>query len=392
MQKKTVRDIDVHNKRVLERVDFNVPLDENLQVTDDKRIRESLPTIQHLIGQGARLILASHLGRPKGKVKEDMRLKPAANSLAELLGHPVKMAPDCIGPEVEKLVNELKPGEILLLENLRFHAEEEANDPEFARKLASLADIYVNDAFGSAHRAHASTEGVAHYLPAVAGFLMEKELNILGNALDHPQRPFIAILGGAKISDKIGVIRNLLQKADTILIGGGLANTFLKAQGLEIGDSLVEVDAVETARELINSGSRKLVLPIDVVVADAFDAEAQNHIVQVHQVLPGWRIMDIGPATIALFREKLKGAKTVVWNGPMGVFEFPPFAKGTNVIAHTLAELQDATTIVGGGDSSAAIEQAGLADKVTHVSTGGGASLEFLEELELPGVAALNDR
>ncbi|MSP13270.1 MAG: phosphoglycerate kinase [Chloroflexi bacterium] len=392
MPKKTVRDVDVHNKRVLDRVDFNVPLDEQLQITDDKRIRESLPTIKYLIGQGARLILASHLGRPKGKVNKGMSLKPAADRLAELLAQPVKMASDCVGPEVEQMAKGLKAGEVLLLENLRFHPEEEENNPEFARQLASLADIYVNDAFGSAHRAHASTEGVAHYLPAVAGFLMEKELNILGNALNNPQHPFIAILGGAKISDKIGVIRNLLNKADTILIGGGMANTFLKAKGLEIGDSLVEAEALPTAQELLSSGSHKLVLPFDVVIADAFDAKAQNHVVQVSQVPPGWRILDIGPATIDLFREKLKGARTVVWNGPMGVFEFPPFAKGTNAIAHALADLQNATTIIGGGDSAAAIEQAGLADKVTHVSTGGGASLEFLEGLELPGVITLNDR
>jgi len=390
MDKKTVRDVDVRGKRVLVRVDFNVPLAEG-KVADDTRIRAALPTIRYLIEQGARVILMSHLGRPKGQVKEELRMAPVAARLSELLGQPVLTADDCIGPQVQALVKELKPGQVLLLENTRFHPEERKNDPDFARELASLAEVYVNDAFGTAHRAHASTEGVAHYLPAVAGFLMEKEIEFLGKALESPEHPFVAILGGAKISDKIGVIENLLGKVNVLLIGGGMANTFFKAQGYDVGESLVEDESLDTAREMLAKAGDKLVLPVDVVVADAFAADAQSKIVGVDAVPAGWRILDIGPRTVALFKDKLAGAKTVVWNGPMGVFEFPKFATGTVEIAKALAEL-DAMTIIGGGDSVAAVYQAGLADKMTHISTGGGASLEFLEGKTLPGIAALADK
>ncbi|HEY63977.1 MAG TPA: phosphoglycerate kinase [Caldilineae bacterium] len=391
MNKKTVRDIDVRGKRVLVRVDFNVPLADG-KVTDDTRIRAALPTIQYLIDQGAKVILMSHLGRPKGQVKPELSLKPVAEHLSQLLGKPVKMAPDCVGPEVEAMAAELQPGDVLLLENTRFHPEERKNDPAFAQQLAKLGDIYVNDAFGSAHRAHASTEGVAHYLPAVAGFLMEKELNFLGKALEAPERPFIAILGGAKISDKIGVIQNLLGKVDALLIGGGMANTFLQAQGYDMAESLVEEDSLDTAKQLLQEGEGKIVLPVDLVVADAFDANANRKVVPVDEVPAGWRALDIGPATIAHFTNRLSGAKTVVWNGPMGVFEFPAFAEGTFAIARALAELEDAVTIIGGGDSVAAVKQSGVADKITHISTGGGASLEFLEGKTLPGVAVLQDK
>ena len=389
MTKKTVRDIDVAGKRVLVRVDFNVPMKDG-QVTDDTRIRASLPTIQYLLDHHARLILMSHLGRPKA-VDESLRLAPAAARLGELLGRPVQAARDCIGPEVEQAVSALKPGDILLLENLRFHKEEEKNDPAFARALSALGDVYVDDAFGSAHRAHASTEGVAHLLPAVSGFLMEKELNYLGKALADPARPFVAILGGAKISDKIGVIQNLLPRVDRILIGGGMANTFLKARGLELGDSLVETNAMDTAKQLLFEHAEQLLLPTDAVVADRFDKDATAQVVEVTQVQPGWRILDIGPKTVETFRGELANAQTIVWNGPLGVFEFPRFAAGTLAIARALAD-SHATTIVGGGDSVAAVEQAGVADRITHISTGGGASLEFLEGKTLPGVAALMDK
>ncbi len=391
MNKKTIRDVPVAGKRVLVRVDFNVPL-EGGEVRDDTRIVAALPTIHYLLDEKARVILASHLGRPKGKPAPEFSLRPVAKRLGELLGMSVAFAGDCVGPEAEAAVATLRPGQVLMLENLRFHAEEEANDPEFSRKLASLADLYVNDAFGTAHRAHASTAGVAAFLPAVAGFLMEKEIDYLSRALEAPQRPFVAILGGAKISDKIGVVRNLLGKVDRLLIGGGMANTFLKAQGYDVAASLVEEDSVAIAEELMTQSGGKILLPTDAVVADAFAADAEAKVVPVGEVPEGWRILDIGPQTVSAFIEALRGAKTVVWNGPMGVFEFPRFAEGTFAMARALADLHDAVTIIGGGDSAAAVEQAGVADKVSHVSTGGGASLEFLEGKTLPGVAVLADR
>jgi phosphoglycerate kinase len=390
MNKKTIRDIEVQGKRVLVRVDFNVPL-KNGVVTDDTRIRAALPTLNYLLEHGAALVLCSHLGRPKNKVVPELRMDPVAARLAELLGRPVKKLDDCIGPEVEAAAKAARPGDVIMLENTRFHAEEEANDLGFARQLAALADVYVNDAFGTAHRAHASTEGVARYLPAVAGFLMEKELEFLGQATENPAHPYVAILGGAKISDKIGVIENLLVKCDRLLIGGGMANTFFKGMGFEVGDSLVEEEAVATARSLLEKAGGRLILPVDVVIADAFDNAAHTRVVAPNDVPAGWRILDIGPKTIATFESALGGAKTVVWNGPLGVFEMSNFARGTFAIAELLARL-DAVTVIGGGDSAAAVQQAGLAGKMSHVSTGGGASLEFLEGLVLPGVAALADK
>ncbi len=397
MDKKTVRDIDVTGKTVFVRVDFNVPLDEHQQVTDDTRIQAALPTINYLLDQGAALLLASHLGRPKG-VESKFSLAPAAHRLQEMLpDNRVVMATDCIGPGVDVLVRTLKPGDVLVLENLRFHGGEKKNDLEFAAALAAHADAYVNDAFGTAHRAHASTAGVPAVMRArgkdsAAGFLLEKEIAFLGNAVENPARPFVAILGGAKVSDKINVIRNLLGKVDALLIGGGMANTFFAAQGLEMGDSLVEAASIATARELLAEGGAKLILPVDAVVADAFAADANHKEVGVAEgVEPGWRILDIGSATIAHYANRLVGAKTVVWNGPMGVFEFEAFARGTQAVAGILGEL-DATTIIGGGDSVAAVKQAGLAGKMSHISTGGGASLEFLEGKVLPGVAALDDK
>jgi phosphoglycerate kinase len=388
--KKTIRDIEVEGKRVLVRVDFNVPLAES-RVADDTRISAALPTIHYLLEHGAKVILMSHLGRPKGRVVDGLRLDPVAECLAELLGRPVRKLDDCVGPEVEAVVAGMQPGDVILLENTRFYAEDESNDPDFAKRLAALGDIFVNDAFGAAHRAHASTVGVAEHLPSVAGFLMEKELTFLGQALTAPEHPFVAILGGAKVSDKIGVIDNLLTKVDALLIGGGMANTFLKAQSYEIGQSLMEDESLDVARKMLERAGDRLALPVDVVVADRFDAEAKSKVVPVDQVPQDWRILDIGPETVDLFKQRLAGAKTVVWNGPMGVFEFPRFAAGTEAIARILADLE-ATTIIGGGDSVAAVEQAGLADKMTHISTGGGASLEFLEGKELPGVAALLER
>ena len=389
-QKKTVRDIDVRGKRVLVRVDFNVPVKEG-KVGDDTRIRAALPTIEYLVNQGAAVILCSHLGRPKGGPEAKYSLKPVAEYLGGLMGKPVAFAEDCIGPTAEAAAQALKAGEVLVLENTRFYAEEEKNDPEMARKLASLAEIFVNDAFGTAHRAHASTEGVTHHLPAVAGFLLEKEIQYLGQAVAEPKRPFVAILGGAKISDKIGVIRNLLTKADQVLIGGGMANTFFKAQGYPVADSLVQDEALELARELLAAGSDKLRLPVDMVIADAFEAEAQHKTVPTGPVPDGWRILDIGPETVENYARVIAQAGTVVWNGPMGVFEFPAFAVGTVGIAKAVAA-SAAISVIGGGESVAAIQQSGLADQITHISTGGGASLEMLEGLVLPGVAALQDR
>jgi len=388
--KKSVTDIEVKGKRVLVRVDYNVPIKDD-KVVDDTRIVAAMPTLNYLLEHGAAVILFSHLGRPKGGPDPKFSLRPVAAHLSGLLGKPVAFANDCVGPTAEAAARALRPGEVLVLENTRFHPEEEKNDPELAKKMASLADIYVNDAFGSAHRAHASTEGVAHYLPAVAGFLMEKEIQYLGQAIEKPKRPFIAILGGAKISDKIGVIRNLLEKADQILIGGGMANTFFKAQGYPIGDSLCEDEALDTARQLLKSDNTHLRLPVDVVIGDKYDAEAEKKVMAMGPVPDGWRILDIGPATVANFGKTLAKAGTIVWNGPMGVFEFPRFADGTIGVAKAVASSK-AVSIIGGGDSVSAINQAGLADRITHISTGGGASLEMLEGIELPGLAALQDK
>lgn len=388
--KKTIRDIDVRGKKVLVRVDFNVPLKDGA-VGDDTRIRAALPTIEYLLTSGAAVILCSHLGRPKGGPDPKYTLQPVAEHLGKLMGKAVKFADDCIGEPAEKAAAGLKPGEVLVLENTRFHPGEEKNDLDLAQKLASLAEIYVNDAFGTAHRAHSSTEGVARFLPAVAGFLLEKEIKYLGEAIANPRRPFVAILGGAKISDKIGVIKNLLAKADTILIGGGMANTFLAARGFEMADSLVEADALDTAKELIKTGSDKLMLPVDLTLGDKFEETATVQTIDAGNVPAGWRALDIGPKTVAAFAEIIQGAGTVVWNGPMGVFEFASFARGTYGVAKAVAE-SGAISVIGGGESVAAIQQSGLADKITHISTGGGASLEMLEGLVLPGLAALNDK
>jgi phosphoglycerate kinase len=390
MNKKTVKDIDIKGKRVLMRVDFNVPMADG-KVTDDKRIKASLPTIQYILDQGASLILMSHLGRPKGGPDPEFSLRAASEVLSSLLGKPVKMAPDCVGPEVEKMAKALKPGEVLMLENTRFHAGEEKNDLELAKQMASLGEVYVNDAFGSAHRAHSSTEGVARFLPAVSGFLMEQELEYLGRAVSNPEHPYVAILGGAKISDKILVVETLLSKCDKLIIGGGMANTFLAAKGYAMQDSLVEAGSIDTAKSILSKAGNKLLLPVDVVIADKFDANANNKVVDVDKVPAGWRIMDIGPKSIEVFKAALNGAKLIVWNGPMGVFEMPKFAEGTFAIAKMLAT-SGATTVIGGGDSASAVKKAGVAKQMTHVSTGGGASLEFLEGKELPGVAALLDK
>ena len=395
MEKKTIRDIDVAGKRVLVRVDLNVPLSEDTgEILDNIRIKSVVPTISYLVDRKARVILCSHLGRPKGKPVDSLRMAPIAKRLSEIIGKPIATTQDCIGKDVEKAASELKNGEILLLENLRFHDEEEKNDPEFCKALAKLADIYVNDAFGTAHRAHASTEGVAKYLPAVAGFLMEKEIGIMGKALSNPIRPFASIVGGAKISDKIGVLDFILEKVDILLIGGGMVATFLKAMSYEVGKSSVEEDKLDLARKLMDKAKVKgvkLFLPIDIVVADKFAADAKSKTVAIDKVPGDWFIMDIGHKTIDLFEEELKKCKTIIWNGPMGVFEYPKFSRGTASIANTLAGAK-ATTIIGGGSTAEAVEEMGLVEKMTHVSTGGGASLEFLEGKTLPGVAALQDK
>ncbi len=388
--KKMLTDLDVKGKKVLVRVDFNVPISEG-KVGDDTRIQAALPTIKYLLENDAAVILCSHLGRPKGEPDPSFSLKPVADYLGTLLDVPVKFAEDCIGEVAQKAAEDLALNEVLVLENTRFHAGEKANDPEMAKELASLADLFVNDAFGSAHRAHASTAGVADYLPAAAGFLLEKEIKYLGNAIAEPERPFVAILGGAKVSDKIGVIDNLIKKADRILIGGGMANTFFKAQGYAMADSLVEDEVLDTAKELLDMAGGKLVLPVDVVIADAFEANAADKIMDVGDVPAGWRILDIGPRTVQAFSDIIKKAGTVVWNGPMGVFELDKFAKGTFEVTKAIAE-SDATGIVGGGDSASAIKKSGLEDKITHISTGGGASLEMLEGKMLPGLAALDDK
>jgi len=397
MNKLSIDKVDLKNKRVLVRVDFNVPLDEKLNVTNDIRIVESLPTIKKIISSEGKAILMSHLGRPKGERKPEFSLKPAAERLSNLIGKEVKLAPDCIGAETEKLVNEMKPGEIILLENLRFHKQEEKNDPEFAKQIAALGDIYINDAFGSAHRANASTEGVTKFIKTcVTGYLMQKELDYLGSALANPKRPYCAILGGAKISGKIDVINNLLDKVDTLIVGGGMAFTFFKAQGKEIGKSLLEAEKLDLAKELlekVKSSKMKFLLPVDVVVADEFKNDSPTTVVDVDKIPADKMGLDIGPKSIKLFSDELMKSKTIVWNGPMGVFEMSNFAKGTFAIAETLAKVTEvgAITVIGGGDSAAAIADAGLEKKVSHVSTGGGASLEFLEGKILPGVAALTD-
>lgn len=390
MNKKTVKDIDLKNKRVLMRVDFNVPMADG-KVTDDKRIRAALPTIKYVLEQNASLILMSHLGRPKSASDSEFSLRAASDVLSSLLGIPVKMAPDCVGADVERMAKELKPGEVLMLENTRFHAGEEKNDLDLAKQMASLGDVFVNDAFGSAHRAHSSTEGVARFLPAVSGFLMEQELEYLGRAVANPEHPYIAILGGAKISDKIDVVESLLSKADTLIIGGGMANTFLAAQGLNMQDSLVEESSLETAKGILAKSGDKLILPVDAIIADKFAEDANTQVVDVAEIPAGWRMLDVGPKTLALYKRALAGAKLIVWNGPVGVFELPKFAEGTFTLAHMVAE-SGATTVIGGGDSASAVKKAGVAKQMTHVSTGGGASLEFLEGKELPGVAALMDK
>jgi phosphoglycerate kinase len=391
--KRSVRDLDVQGKTVLVRVDYNVPLDHEGHVADATRIVATLPTIDFLRQQGAKTILMAHFGRPKGKADPKYSLKPVAEELSRRLGTEVPLAPDCVGPEVERMVKALQPGQVVLLENVRFHAGEEANDRDFARQLAALGDLYVNDAFGAAHRAHASTAGIAEYLPSAAGFLMHKELEVLGGILDNPKRPFVAIVGGAKVSTKLGVLESMLQRVDKLLIGGGMANTFLKARGLEVGKSLLEAELVETAADLDRRAKARgveLLLPDDVVAADKVAEGASSSVVDATAVPPDRAIVDIGPKAIAAYREALDGAGTILWNGPMGVFEIPAFAEGTRAIAQALAE-SSATTVIGGGESVAAVEQLGLADRMSHISTGGGASLELLEGRELPGVAALDD-
>ena len=394
--KKNIRDIDVAGKKILMRCDFNVPYDKKTgEILDDTRIVATIPTIRYLLDQNAAVILTSHLGRPKGEWKKENSLYSAREHLEELLGMPVPMTTDVLGPNTKEMAANLQPGQVMLVENLRFRKEEEKNDPEFSKELASLADIFVFDAFGCSHRAHASTAGVADYMPAVAGFLVEKELAVMGGALENPQRPLVSILGGAKVADKIGVINNLLNIADTIIIGGGMAYTFQKAMGGDIGESLLDEDRLNYARNMIALAKEKgvkFLLPVDNKITKEFSADAEYQVVTAGEIPDGWMGMDIGPKTVELFSEAIKGAGTVIWNGPMGVFEFDTFAQGTNAIAKALADLDGAITIVGGGDSAAAVEKSGLADKISHISTGGGASLEFLEGLALPGVVCLNDK
>lgn len=395
MQKLSIRDIDLKDKTVFCRVDFNVPLSGG-QITDDTRIRAAVPTIQYLIDHGAKVILASHLGRPKGEVKDELRLDPVANRLSELLGRPVTKTNEVIGPEVEAAARALKPGDVLLLENVRFLPGEEKNDPELAKAFAALADVYVNDAFGAAHRAHASTEGIAHHLkPAVSGLLLEKELRVLGEALENPKRPFTAIIGGAKVKDKIGVISNLLNKVDNLIVGGGLAYTFIKAKGLEIGRSLLDEEHIDLAKEFMKTAEEKGVkfyTPVDAVVADDFSEQANKKVVPIDAIPADWEALDIGPETVKLYADVIRGSKLVVWNGPMGVFEMDAFANGTKGVAEALADSKDTLSIIGGGDSAAAVEKFGLADRMDHISTGGGASLELMEGKILPGVAVLTDK
>ena len=394
MNKKTVKDIDLKEKKVFVRCDFNVPMDENRNITDNTRIVGALPTIKYLLEQNCKLILASHLGRPKGEFKPEYSLAPVAKELSNLLGKEVIMANDVVGEDATSKASNLKEGEILLLENVRFHKEETENEPEFSKKLASMAEVFVNDAFGTAHRAHSSTTGIASYLPAVSGFLIEKELKFLGNAVNNPERPFVAILGGAKVSDKIGVIDSLLEKVDTLMIGGGMAYTFFKAQGYEVGNSICEMDKLDLARTAMEKAKQKgvkLMLPVDTKIGKEFKADTESKTVKYTEIPADWEGFDIGAETIKMFSDELRNAKTVIWNGPLGLFEFDQFAIGTNEIAKVLSEI-DATTIIGGGDSAAAVKKAGLEDKMTHISTGGGASLEFLEGKKLPGIEALMDK
>ena len=394
MNKKTVRDIDVKGKKVLVRCDFNVPQDENGNITDNRRIVSALDTIKYLLENNAKVILCSHLGRPKGEVKPEFSLKPIATELARVLGKEVKLAKDVIGEDAQNLVDNMVEGEVVLLENVRFHREETDNDPEFSKKLASFAEVFVNDAFGTAHRAHASTAGVADYLPAVSGFLIEKELNFMGDALNNPQRPFMAILGGRKVSDKIGVIEALIEKVDTLMIGGAMAYTFFKAMGYGVGNSICELDKLELAKELMEKAKQKgvkLMLPVDTRVGREFKVDTESKVVKYNEIPEEWEGFDIGDETIKMYIEELSKAKTVVWNGPVGLFEFDQFAVGTNSIAKALGNI-DAVTIIGGGDSAAAIEKLGIADKFSHISTGGGASLEFLEGKKLPGIECLLDK
>jgi phosphoglycerate kinase len=394
MNKKSVKDIDLKGKRVFCRVDFNVPMKDG-QITDETRIKAALPTIQYLVNAGAKVLLASHLGRPKGQVVEELRLTPVAKRLSELLGTEVKKTDEAYGEAVQAEVAKLNDGDVLLLENVRFYPGEEKNDPELAKSFAELADVYVNDAFGAAHRAHASTEGIAHHLPAVSGLLMEKELDVLGKALSNPERPFTAIIGGAKVKDKIGVIDNLLEKVDNLIIGGGLAYTFVKAQGHEVGKSLLEEDKIELAKEFMKKAEEKGVkffMPVDVIVADDFSEDANTKVVPIEEIPADWEALDIGPKTSELYAKVIEDSKLVIWNGPMGVFELNKFAGGTRAVAESLAEANDTYSVIGGGDSAAAVEKFHLADRMSHISTGGGASLEFMEGKELPGVVALNDK